>query len=428
MKRALWIVLLLICLLGACSSPPVEETPASTPTTQETPTLTPTPESPSSSPSPTEESLLPSPTPPGQLYAESFATYRAPWRNDPPGSSGCSFVDGVYRISADQSASVMQIFRDFRLTVRVRPETGSYGYYGLQVRLQPNQRDCYEFLLSIGGNGNPGYYLNRRESGDLTELAHDYTPVILPADSASWNRIEVTCLGGTLRLAVNDTVLAEVQDYAFTSGGIDLVTQNVGADFADLEVWAVEGGATSETPPATPGILLADDFSNPQSSWTSSEGPDEGEYTGIYDGSYIIRADAFRVGRARQDYGNFRMKAEVQVLETTDEYYSYGLVLRYSGDDQCYCFGIEVRADRSYWFLQLRDGSYETLAENRLFGLEGPITLQAEVKDSRFLLSVRGVQVADLGNGALRFGDVGFFVNAGSMTEVAFDNVLVEEP
>lgn len=322
----------------------------------------------------------------------------------------------------------MRIFYDFRLTVKVRPESGSYGYYGLQARRQSNQRDCYEFLLSLGGSGNPGYYLNRLESGNSVELAHDYTPAILPADGASWNRIEVTCLGGTLRFAVNDTVLAEAQDYAYASGGIDLVTENVGADFSDLEVWAVEGGATSETPPVTPGVLLVDDFSNPQSSWTSGEGPDAGEYTGIYDGSYIIRADAFRIGRARKDYGNFRYKAEAQVLETTDEYYSYGLVLRYSGDDQCYCFGIEVRADRSYWFLQLRDGSYETLAEDRAYGLEGPITLQAEVKGSRFLLSLNGRQVADKENAALRFGDIGFFVNAGSMTGVAFDNVLVEEP
>jgi hypothetical protein len=371
---------------------------------------------------------LPSPTPPGLLYAESFAAYQAPWRNDPPGSSGCSFIDGVYRVSADQSASVMQIFRDFRLTVNARPETGSYGYYGLRVRLQPNQMDGYDFLLSIGGSGNPGYYLNRRESGDSVELAHDYSAAILPADGSSFNRIEVTCFGGTLRLAVNDTVLAEVQDYAFTSGGIDLVAQKIGADFANLEIWVVEGGATSEAPPATPGLLLADDFSSQQSSWTSSEGPDQGEFTGVYDGSYLIRSDAFRVGRARQDYGNFRMKAEVQVLETTDNYYSYGLVLRYSGDDQCYCFGIEVKADRSYWFIQLRDGSFETLAEDRVFGLEGPITLQAEVKGSRFLLSVNGRQVKDLDNNALRFGDIGFFVNAGSMTEVAFDNVLVEEP
>lgn len=428
MKRALWTILVLICLLAACGSPPVEETPASTPATQETPTLTPTPESPLPSPSPTEESPLPSSTPPGQLYAESFAAYHAPWRNDPPGSGGCSFVDGIYRISADQSASVMKIFYDFRLTVNARPETGSYGYYGLRVRLQSNQQDCYEFLLSLGGSGNPGYYLNRLESGNSVELAHDYTPAILPADGVSWNRIEVTCLGGTLRLAVNDTVLAEVQDYAFTSGGIDLMAQKNGADFADLEIWAVEGGAISEAPPATPGLLLADDFSNPQSSWTSSEGPDEGEYTGIYDGSYHIRTDAFRVGRARKGYGNFRMKAEVQVLETTDEYYSYGLVLRYAGDDQGYWFGIEVKADRSYWFIQLRDGSYETLAEDRVYGLEGSITLQAEVKGSRFLLSVNGVQVKDLDNNALRFGDVCFFVNAGSMTEVAFDNVLVEEP
>jgi hypothetical protein len=123
------------------------------------------------------------------------------------------------------------------------------------------------------------------------------------------------------------------------------------------------------------------------------------------------------------------LQAEASVLEP-GEYYSFGLLLRYRSDEECYFFGIEVSGDRKSWFFQvLGSGGPQTLKEDSFYSPLTDVKLQVAAKGTHFVLSINGVQQAEVDDVNVFSGDIGFFVQGGAdLTEVAFDNLLASEP
>ncbi len=206
-----------------------------------------------------------------------------------------------------------------------------------------------------------------------------------------------------------------------------------------IALWALAACASQPTPRAD-GVILEDDFSNPQSGWDAYTGADI--ITNYDDGRYLIAVetpnrDAF--GLAGLDLNDMRISVEAQV----------------SGGPRDNAFGVLCRHTRSgdrnsfYFFLISSDGYYSVgkvvNQTERTFLNAGknfePLAaiqtgdgavnrLEATCQGNRLSFSVNGVVAGSFEDDALGHGDAGLI--AGTFNEggvrIHFDNVIIRQP
>lgn len=206
-----------------------------------------------------------------------------------------------------------------------------------------------------------------------------------------------------------------------------------------MALWALAACAAQPTPRAD-GVILEDDFSNPQSGWDTYTGAD---ITTNYDnGRYLIAVetpnrDAF--GLAGLDLNDMQISVDAQA----------------SGGPRDNAFGVLCRHTRSgdrnnfYFFLVSSDGYYamgkvvnqtertflnpaknfEPLAAIKT-GEGESNRLEATCQGRRLSFIVNGVAAGSFEDATLTHGDVGLI--AGTFNEggvrIHFDNVIVRQP
>jgi hypothetical protein len=185
---------------------------ASTPTLSPSPTMAPA----STQTSPPQEVIL---------VDDDFSDPNSGWRVQP----GYSYQQGGYHITAEEPgdvpwATISAEFDDSSIYVDAEPVTeGFAGYFGLLCRLQANE-DFYYFAI----NNNGGYVIGKVKNGELVDLFPDgvrQSEVIKPGSQT--NRLRADCVGNTLRMYVNNVLLAEVTDPDFRSGASGLLAAAV---------------------------------------------------------------------------------------------------------------------------------------------------------------------------------------------------------
>jgi hypothetical protein len=91
------------------------------------------------------------------------------------------------------------------------------GFYGLVCRLQDGQN---YYGLVISGNG--AYRILKNKEGTMENLAEGTAPAgIIRANEA--NRVTADCIGDTLSLYANGSLLAQVEDEDFETGVVGLL-------------------------------------------------------------------------------------------------------------------------------------------------------------------------------------------------------------
>jgi len=206
-----------------------------------------------------------------------------------------------------------------------------------------------------------------------------------------------------------------------------------------IALWALAACASSPTPRAD-GIILEDNFSNPQSGWDTYTGADI--ITTYDDGRYLIAVetpnrDAF--GLAGLDLNDMRISVEAQA----------------SGGPRDNAFGVLCRHTRNgdrnsfYFFLISSDGYYsvgkvvnqtertflnpaknfEPLAAIQT-GAGAINRLEATCQGNRLSFNVNGVVAGSFEDDTLGHGDAGLI--AGTFNEggvrIHFDNIIVRQP
>jgi hypothetical protein len=115
--------------------------------------------------------------------------------------------------------------------------------YGVMCRASPaRDGDGYYFLIS-----GDGWFTIRRGAGDQIEALIQWRRSDAINQDRAINRIRATCVGESLRLYVNGTLVGEVSDPLYRRGVTALVAGiteggTVDISFDDLTVWAGSAG------------------------------------------------------------------------------------------------------------------------------------------------------------------------------------------
>lgn len=156
------------------------------------------------------------------IYSDDFSDPSSGWIDDQSENGSARYNNGEYLINVQTSNYMIwspldQILDDtiIQVDTRVVKATGE-GDYGILCRYQ-DDNNFYTIEIS-----EDGYYsIWKYENGDFTSLV-DWKnfDVVAPGEPAL---LTAGCIGNTLIVAINDTVLDSVTDDAFSSGKIGLI-------------------------------------------------------------------------------------------------------------------------------------------------------------------------------------------------------------
>lgn len=424
--------------------PPATEKPVE-PTEPPPPTSPPEP----TAPPPTEP---PPPTPQPQpaddvLFRDDFSDPNSGWEEVEYENGEVGYRDGYYFAESDLEAGMVwgnagQSFSDIVLEVDatqiVAPANDNNGF-GVMCRVQPND-DGY--LMRISGDG---YYAIHRITDGGFETLVDWTSSPAINQGNVTNRIRAVCDGPIIALFVNGEFLAETTDTMYASGDIGLAAttfeegERTEIHFDDLVVRAGrEGGeAPPESPPAG-GVLLQDDFSDPNSGWEVGD-YDDGS-VGYGDGYYFVTAtrdDGAMWGLAYQDFTDVVIDVDATQVEAPgNDNNAYGVKCRVqtesgAGGDG---YALMISGDGFYSIQEITDGDYEALVDWNSSPVinQGDATnqIQAVCVGDRLALYVNGELLAETTDTTYTSGDISLMAATlePEMTEIHFDDIVVTGP
>lgn len=176
--------------------------------------------------------LLPTPSlllPPSQfveVYRDDFAQSRF-WHVETTANWSLSYGKGGYRILSNALADAVWSVRDepygdvIAEIEASKIEGPRDGAYGLVCRYQDAG---HYYALLISGDGQYGIY--KKADGKLNPLAISDKPTPLIKFGTALNKIRADCVGTTLSLSVNDTLLVQAQDEDFLGGLVGMAVMN----------------------------------------------------------------------------------------------------------------------------------------------------------------------------------------------------------
>ena len=418
---------------------PPEPTDPPPPTTPPEPTAPP----PTEPPPPTAQ-----PQPSGDvLFQDDFSDPNSGWEEVEFENGEVGYRDGYYFAETDLEAGMVwgtanQSFSDLVLEVdatQVAAPANDKNGYGIMCRIQPNDAG---YLMRISGDGY--YAIHRIDEGEFVTLV-DWTSSPAINQGNATNRIRAVCDGPIIALFVNGEFLAETTDTTYTSGDIGLAAttfeenQRTEIHFDDVVVRAGrEGGEARPEPPPTEGVLLQDDFSDPNSGWEVGEYEDGS--VGYGDGYYFVTAtrdDGAMWGVAYQDFTDMVIEVDAtQVEAPANDNNAYGVKCRVqveegTGGDG---YAMMISGDGYYSIQEITGGSYESLVDWTTSPVinQGDATnrIRAVCVGDRLALYVNGELLAETTDDTYTSGDISLMAATlePEATEIHFDNLVVRGP
>lgn len=188
------------------------------------------------------------------------------------------------------------------------------------------------------------------------------------------------------------------------------------------------------TPTPVSGLLLEDDFSNPDSGWEIDE-TDEGD-VGYGDGYYYVLAEAEGIqilGFGPQTFSDLVIDVYAsQIASTSGDINAYGVMCRVQRDGDGYL--LRISGDGQYAIQRVVDNSFEYLvewAESDAINQGNAMNHIHAVCDGTYLaLYANGELLAEAEDDTFAEGDIGLTATTfGNVaTEVHFDNLIVLNP
>ncbi len=177
------------------------------------------------------------------LYEDDFSSPNSGWDASEGDNGSTFYADGAYHIQVDTEkyyvwGNAYQEFGDAIIAVQAQPvKPVGDADFGIICRYQDTDNF---YALEISEDGY--YAIWKQEDGEFVSLVDWSSSDAIPTDSSPVT-IQAACVSNTLILAVNDTVLAEVQDSTFSHGDIGLLagtwdTGGVEIQFDNLSVYA----------------------------------------------------------------------------------------------------------------------------------------------------------------------------------------------
>jgi len=185
---------------------------------------------------------------------------------------------------------------------------------------------------------------------------------------------------------------------------------------------------------AGPTVLFSDDFSQDTGDWEIFS-RSEGDV--FYEGGWLhvmnyTTAPIDTATMLDHYFSDFILEVEVKLVDGTDDNWQ-GVVCRYQDDGNYYVFNIS--ADGYYYISRFIDYDQTALAEatpssyiNQ--GWDVVNTMTVECVGNSLKLSVNGHTLASVTDSTFSGGDIGLLVTswAGDFSEIAFDNLVINEP
>lgn len=161
----------------------------------------------------------------GVLFEDDFSTRDAGWPSSRDEDGIVDYDQGGYRIRVDKTnwlfwATAGLTFSDVSVEVEATriggPEVNEFGVICRYV----DEDNFYYFVIT-----SDGFYAIFRYVDNESDFIgmNDYRPTDAVNQGAATNRIRAVCQGDTLRLFVNDQLVADVQDGAHAAGDIGLI-------------------------------------------------------------------------------------------------------------------------------------------------------------------------------------------------------------
>lgn len=367
------------------------------------------------------------------VYEDDFSQPDTGWNLDSDSSVARNLDDGELSITVNDTqtdawSTHSTALRDVVLEVDAHKVAGpDMNNYGIICRYRDS--DNYYFL-QYGSDGT--YAVTRYLNGEASMLV-EWARTEAVKSGEAVNRLRGECVGSTISLYVNDTLLAGVEDDALSYGKIALAVGTydeggVQVKFDNLIVRSPEASGTAEG-----GTLFFDDFSDNSAVWPETTS-DEAQYSFV-DGEYninIVAPEYLVWARTNNIWGSIRLNVDArQVSGPVDN--EYGVVCRYQDADNFYQFGIS--GDGYYRLGRWLKGDFEELASwdkhSSINQGNGSNHMTVLCDGNQLSLMVNDTFLFDLADDTLPVeGDVALYV--GTFEEgnviIAFDNLEITNP
>lgn len=187
-------------------------------------------------------------------------------------------------------------------------------------------------------------------------------------------------------------------------------------------------------PAAQEGVLLSDDFSNPNSGWDTWSS--NGSLVAYQDGSlriFINEPQFDYWSRPGKRFDDVRIAVEATRVAGPDDN-DYGILCRYKDQDNFYAF--LVSSDQYAGIMKVKDGNYQLISgENLQFfdvinSGEKTNFLGADCTGSRLIFYVNGTRLLEANDTDFSAGEVGLIAGTYEIpgVDIRFDNFVVSRP
>ena len=360
---------------------------------------------------------------PGVLFSDDFSDESSGWDTFDVSNGQAIYRDGYFYMKDYTDdwtiySESQHYFTDFVLEAETWLAGGTDdNWYGVMCRYM-NSDNFYAFLIRSDGR----YGIEKAVDGNRATLIEPTYSSYINQGMDAVNLIHIACIGSSLSLSVNGHLLATVTDDSFTDGDIALVADAVGGTFTEV---AFDNIIVTE-----PEVLFSDDFSDESSGWNTAN-DSYGQI--IYrDGYFYIKdyTDGLTLfSRSHHYFTDFILEVETWLVDGTDNT-RHVLYYRYSDVDNHYGFSISADGYYRVWkevdnyITSLVGLTYSSYINQ---GVGAVNLIHIACIGSSLSLSVNGHLLWEGTDATFTGGDIalGAAAEAGTFTEVAFDNIIV---
>lgn len=365
-------------------------------------------------------------------FADQFGDVCSGWWIEHTPEQRLGYQDGRFRIELNRPDDLAISTPGLSLTdaylqvqAVLEASAGDNGW-GAVCRYQDPEH-YYAFEL----REDRGFSIYAVEDGREVTLAQEAEAAAIQVGAGAENQLQVSCIGDQLTLTLNGTQLASAVDQRYAVGDFGLLarTHAVGGSAVSFDDLSISLPDYSDLP----GLILYDDFSDPQSGWDQRSDADAS--TGYRGSRYLIEVDSPELlvwSLAQQQLEDVIIEFDTS-LERTASSASYGAFCRFSDADNTY--GFEISADGWFVIYMLREGQFVNLVDLKQStaihtGARAANRIQVSCIGNELSLSVNGRLVASVLDATHSHGDVGLVASTyfDSGLAVAFDNLLLRQP
>jgi hypothetical protein len=326
-----------------------------------------------------------------------------------------------------------QSFDDFTLELKVltsSTKTSPTGDFRYGVAFRRSGDQYYAFTISprskkwfiLKSSPNAVEIIKEGTDEDIHDLDVDDT-------------LRVDARGSSLAFHINDRLIDQVTDEAYSSGEIGFYVEsfdspNTHIHFDDLVVRKYEEPVEGEQT-----FLLEDDFTNPATSWPDKKfdnyfiGYHEPEYYHVEVTGPNYKTAVF--APEKQQFGDATI--ELQVMTAAQKTapsgdFRYGVAFRRSGD-QYYAFTISPRS-KKWYVLKSSPNALTVLKEGTdegIHDLDVDDTLRVDAQGPDFVFHINDKLIGQVTDPDYTSGEVGLYVESfdSPNTHIHFDNLAV---